>query len=292
MKTLLTIAAAAVLIPCHLQAMGDQPEKPLPLQPDEPLVAKPKPGSVQGQIRPAGKIKGLSAVCRVTGTVHQPDRLDKETGQFAFDSLPGGQAYDICIATADGRVIEGIDLRFVDQRLMELAEIRGKQLDLPAAPAHRFTQKDAQAVAQFVGRQEDFMDWGRTLYVRGHGRYATALVELMRTRAFHAGAGQVIWRVELWYFEFQAGGWERLNNQHRVLRRVRVSPQQWKAIHVEYVPSLSVYVDADGKSKPVDFQIPEKPDVHTSRPAGSEPKLPAKPILLGLEDDKPEESSP
>ncbi len=292
----MTIRATYILLlglaPAVCGAQQPAPADPAPLQPDPPLVQRPEPGKVTGTLEPAGQVVKIRAVSRVTGKEHAPAVFDKRTGRFVFASLPGAAAYDICIETRDGRRIEGIDLRFVDQRLLELAETRRKQLRMPPPPRHTFTREDAEAVAAFVTRQEDFMDWGRALYVRGHGRHATALVELMRTRAFHAGAGQVIWRVELWYFEYQGGGWERLNNQERVLRRERTTPEAWKRIHVEYTPDLSVRVDRAGASVPVRFRIPETPDPNTSRPAGTKPKLPARPELLGIQEQSPPTNKP
>lgn len=280
------------LAPAICGAQKPDPDNPAPLRPDPPLVRRPEPGQVTGTIEPGGKVVQIRAISRVTGKQYAPSAFDRQTGRFAFEALPGAAAYDLCIETRDGRRIEGIDLRFVDQRLLDLAEKRRKQLDMPPPPGHTFTREDAETVAAFVAKQEDFMDWGRALYVRGHGRYATALVELMRTRAFHAGVGQVIWRVELWYFEYQGGGWERLNNQERVLRRERLGPAAWKKIHVEYTPDLSVHVDRAGASKPVRFRIPEAPDPATARPAGTKPRLPARPKLLGIQEETPPAEKP
>ena len=126
------------------------------------------------------------------------------------------------------------------------------------------------------------MDTNRLLYLHGDGETATALVELMRTKDFHAGTGQLIWRVELWYFRKAGGGWERIPNVERVLRRKRCSPDDLKAVSVAYYPELSVYVDRQGKSDPVAFTLPAKEDPSRGRPAGSETKLKTKPHVLGV----------
>ena len=106
------------------------------------------------------------------------------------------------------------------------------------------------------------------------------LVELMRTKEFYSSAGKIIWRVELWYFEYNHGGWERMANQERVLRRERIDPAQWKKIDLEFYPQLTARVEADGSSKPVEFKIPEKPDPSCGRPANTAPELKTDPHIL------------
>ena len=291
-KRLTFILLTACLVATANPPAQDPPPAPPALQEDPPLVGPPKPGTLQGQITPAAQLKRLWAVSRATGKRYEPARLDAETGRFVFENLPGDAAYDIGLQTADGRCIEGIDLAFDDARMLRLAEIRRRQLGLPPERAHTFTEDDAAELAAFAQKQQDFMDWGRALYVQGHGRRATVLVELMRTQPFYAGAGQVIWRVELWYFENQFGGWQRVPNTERVLRRERISPAEWKKIHVEYLPQLSVTIDEKGRSEPVSFQIPAKADESTGRPAGSEPKLPARPVVLGAVAAPPPPAEP
>ena len=51
----------------------------------------------------------------------------------------------------------------------------------------------------------------------------------MRDNGFHSNTGdEVIWRAEVWFFKWQNGGWERVGNQLRLLRRERF------ATHAEY----------------------------------------------------------
>ncbi len=272
---------------------ADGPELPEP----QPLVDPPAKGKVQAVLTPADRVESVRLVNRATGKIFLPASWDKATGKVRFEQLPGGRSYDLVIQTPKGRSIEGIDLSFADSRLLRLAEKGRKLRDLEPLPAHRFTREDALEVARFASVQEDFMDWSRTLYVRGHGSLATALVERMRTRAFYAGAGQVIWRVELWYFQWQGGQWVRLPNQAVVLRRVRTTPAKWREIDVSYHPELSVFVDDQGTSSPVEFKLPGKSDPRRGRPGGTDPKLAREPWISGLDGDKPaqkhsEESPP
>ncbi|MCD4826121.1 MAG: hypothetical protein K8S55_16135 [Phycisphaerae bacterium] len=262
---------------------------------DDPPVAKPpKAGRLTGTISPANAVKTLTAVSRVTGKKYQPHSFDKKTGRFAFGKLPGDATYDICISTTDSRNIEGINLNFVDSRMLRLLAIRRKQLGLPAKKTQKpFTQADADAITKLIiaGGKKDFMDYRRVLYIRGKGPRATVLLELMRTTGFHKSRmddqkSDIVWRVELWYFARRGGGWERLANVERILRRVRTKPHEWQAISVEYYPALSSYVDADGKSKPVNFKISPKPDATRGRPANTKIKLSTKPHIILPEEKR------
>jgi hypothetical protein len=166
---------------------------------------------------------------------------------------------------------------------LKLAEKRRRQLGLPAEREHNFTRRDANELVEWVANAEDFLEQRRVLYVQGHGRRATLLVELMRTRAFHASGGKLVWRVELWYFVNQFGGWDRLANTEVMLRRLRVGRARWRSVHVGWLPALSVHVDADGRSRPLRFTIPAKTDPATSRPANTKPQLDTAPKVLGLD---------
>lgn len=272
-----------------LAAMAPAGDGKVPLE-QSPLIETPEKGDIEAVVTPAGRIKEITAVHRPTGKVYRPESWDARTGRVVFKDLPGDRTYDLQVLTDTGRRIEGIDLEFTDARLLRMAR-RGRRLrNLPARPERSFTRADAREVARFVEKQDDFMDWGRTLFVHGHGRYATALVELMRTRAFYAGRGQVIWRIELWYFENQGAGWMRLANQEKVLRRERLSPGRWRKIDVAYHPQLSVFIDAEGQSEPVDFKLPATIDPRRGRPAGTKPKLSSEPVLLGI--DSPDADQP
>ncbi|HUS47338.1 MAG TPA: hypothetical protein VM098_04425 [Phycisphaerae bacterium] len=291
-KRLLAFAAVAVAPAMLAGLLLAMAEAGVELTEDKPPVAAPRSGSVSGTLTPAGKVARLSAVSRVTGKSYLPAAFDKKTGRFTFDKLPGDATYDICIDTSDGRRIEGIDLDFVDARLLRLAGLRRKQLGVPEQRGGEFSQADAEELLKFVRDMEDFMEIRRVLYVQGHGRRATMLVELMRTREFYSSKGEVIWRVELWYFENQFGGWQRLSDQQRVLRRERISPDEWRKIDVTYYPQLGAYVAPDGACKAVEFQVPQRSDAACGRPANTEPRLATAPHILGLAVDEPAATRP
>jgi len=265
-------------------AVGGVPTPRPALTPDPPLVSPPKRGGIRGKLGPGSVVSRLYAVGRASGSIYSPAEFDARTGEFAFRDLPGDAAYDLGLVLKDGRVIEGIDLRFVDARLLRLAALRRRQLGLPPEREEDFVKEDARDLLAFVRDLKDFMEVRRVLFLRGHGKRATMLVELMRTREFYAAKGDMIWRVELWYFVNQFGGWERVPNQERVLRRERLKPDAWRTIDISYYPRLSVYVSPEGEADPVGFEIPKETDPSRGRPAGAKPELETTPHLLGLDE--------
>jgi len=257
------------------------------LEEDKPFVKKPRAGDVTGKITPPALIKQLDAISRVTEQRHQPTSFDRSSGKFVFRGLAGDARYDICVQTTDGRSLEGIDLDFLEQRWLRLAAARRKDLGLPPESDHKFSMDDVAMMVHHVKNMREFMEIHRPLYIKGHGKWATMLIELMRTREHYAGAGRLIWRVELWYWEYRHGGWERVINQERLLRRQRVAPSVWGRTHVEWFPQLSACIDPDGYSPSIEFKIPAEQDIRRGRLPNTEPVQKVKPFVLGL-DVKPE----
>jgi hypothetical protein len=252
----------------------------VPLEEDPPVAKPPTPGDMSGRIRSDRPIASLTAVCRGTGKRYRPAGFNATTGEFLFRRLPGDASYDLCLKIG-ARTVEGIDLRFVDARMLRLASLRRRQLKLPPEREHAFAKADADEILKWIANMKDFMEIRRVLYLRGAGTRATVLVELLRTREFHADKGQVVWRVELWHFRESFGGWQRLPRQQNVLRRERLSPADWRKIHLEYYPQLSVYVDEKGTSGPVKFTVP-KPDLSRGRLPNTSPRVKTPTHILGL----------
>ena len=258
---------------------------------DPPPVAKPKPGDVKGTIAPAAKVASIEAVSRNTRQTFQPRSFDKKTGRFLFAGMPGGTDYDLRVLTTDGRTVEGIDLTWIESRMLRLAEIRRKQLGIGPERKHEFSMADVNELLKWVADWKDFMEIKRVLYVQGHGQRATVLVELLRTREFHAAKGALVWRVELWYLKNEFGGWDRLANSERVLHRRRISPGEWRKINLVYYPELTAHVDAAGRSEPLHFKLPEKGDLSRGRLANTDPEAKTLPHVRGL-DVKPTAPQP
>lgn len=247
-----------------------------------PTISSPEPSRITGTIQPAEMVESLSAVSRATGQRTAAESFDRSTGNFSFAKLPGDAKYDLCVRLKDGRRIEGIDLEFVDARLLRMAETRREQLRLPAEEIFPITSKEVDALISYVRDLDDFCDLRRALYLQGNSRRAAMLVELMRTRDFHESAdNEFIWRIELWYFERHSGGWVRVPHANRVLEREQLPREQWQEISIEYDPAWSVYIDAQGKSEPIHLMIPEKSDPSRGRVAGTPPTLKTPPHIIG-----------
>ena len=253
------------------------------LKEDPPPVAAPKAGDVAGTITPPALVAKIQAVSRNTLKTFQPAAFDRATGRFRFANMPGDADYDVRVTTTDGRTIEGIDLSWIEARMLALAAQRRKQLNMPPERQESFDLDGARAILKWVEDWKDFMEIKRVLYVNGMGKRATVLVELMRTREFHAAGGALVWRVELWYMQNEFGGWDRLANSERVLHRARISPDEWKKIDLQYFPELSAHVKANGTSEPLHFKLPDKGDLSRGRLANTDPQCKTAPHVLGLD---------
>ncbi len=131
---------------------------------------------------------------------------------WVFTPLLADVAYDLRVELADGTIFQGVDLGWYTPQV-------------PKADAEPLSEQDRRDMDE-ICTVPSFYDQTQILMLRGTHERAVGLVQLVRERDFHAGNGQVIWRVELWYFQFQAGGWERISQAQRVLRRERLTGLQ------------------------------------------------------------------
>jgi hypothetical protein len=149
-------------------------------------------------------------VSSATATSTEPKATTAGTisGQtVVFDKLAADASYDVHLDLADGGVIQGVDLGWYDEE--------------PAKPdAGEFTDDDRAAIKTIID-VPSFYNKSDILAVRGDHSRATVLVQLVRDKDFYHGKGEVIWRVELWYFQEEFGGWEKVAQQNRILRRER-----------------------------------------------------------------------
>lgn len=255
---------------------------------DAPTSSAPTSGSATVQIAPAARVKEIYALCRATGQRYKPQRTDQAAGLAIFENLPGDAHYDIGVATTDGWQVEGIDLSWHEDRLLRLAGKRRVELGLSPETSHEFSRADADELLKYVRDLKAFEDARRVLYLRGEGQRAVMLVEPMRVGDFHARQGdEIIWRTELWFFRYRYGGWERLANVERVLERRRISAAQWQQLTVLYYPELCVYLDEHGRSQPLKWTLPEKPDPARGRLAGTPPAQNTQPTIIGLPATEP-----
>jgi hypothetical protein len=166
--------------------------------------------------------------------------------EIAFLNLLPDTPYDVRLALKDGRVLQGVAMNWPG-------------LDAPDPEAAELTDEDRAEIQRLVADVPSFYDRSRILLLQGNRDRVVSLVELVRDRAFHdSRPGEVIWRVELWYFRFRHGGWERVSQQNRVLRRERFSREQFQQTtsQLRWLPELGGIVLTPGESRTIAVDLP------------------------------------
>lgn len=152
-------------------------------------------------------IKIISAESKSTSTQKaHPGQVEKS--QVTFDKLLPNQSYDLSFKLPDNHLVQFLDLSWYNG-------------DKPAAPPEAMSDEDRQAITEIVTNIKAFTNKNNVMQLLGDSQHAAAIVDLVRDTDFHAGAGEIIWRVEVWYFENQAGGWAKVQQQNRVIDRDR-----------------------------------------------------------------------
>ncbi len=113
----------------------------------------------------------------------------------------------------DIRLADGTHLLPVDMNWYTSAPAKGKE-------GEAISEDDRKQIEEIL-TVPSFYDKVRLIHLAGDSQHAVGLVDLLRDRDFHAGKGEVIWRIELWYFEFQNGGWAKVSQQNKMLDRQR-----------------------------------------------------------------------
>ena len=131
---------------------------------------------------------------------------------FDFDNLLPDTPYDLAIQLTSGITLRGADLSWYNEE-------PEKENSPPLTDDDREQIRAILAVPSFYDRSE-------LLLLKGNGDRAVGLVQRVRDREFHASGENIIWRVEVWFFKFQAGGWEAVAQQFRVLERRRFKDQE------------------------------------------------------------------
>jgi len=162
-------------------------------------------GSIAVELPAGAKV---SSAVATAGGVNLDTKGTVDGRTVRFTNLLLNVPYDVRIDLADGTVMQGVNLDWYD------AEPARKN----AAP---FDNDDLDQVKQILAvpafaNQQDILMMNAT-----HDR-AAFLIRFLRTSAFHSDAGgEVIWRVEIWYFKNEHGGWAALSDVNKVLRRER-----------------------------------------------------------------------
>ena len=129
---------------------------------------------------------------------------------------------------------------------------------------------DREQIRAIVQDVPGFYNKRDFLLLQGDHDRAVALLRLVRDNGFvNDKGGEVIWRIELWYFKNQLGGWEAVPQQNKVLRRERFARAAArdaveKSLH--WIPRLGgLHVS---KNEPVRTVTLNKLEEATTQPAG------------------------
>ncbi|HTW95302.1 MAG TPA: hypothetical protein VMD30_10935 [Tepidisphaeraceae bacterium] len=143
----------------------------------------------------------------------------KGDGSVTFDGLQSGTPYDLVIELKDGRVLRGVDLSWYD-------------LEPAKANAGEMTDDDRQQIEQLVSDVLSFYNISRIVTLAGDHDRAVVLVERARTSKFHSDKGnEAIYRMEIWYFKNEFGGWQEVTQENKVLIRKRLASEaQYRAM--------------------------------------------------------------
>lgn len=149
----------------------------------------------------------------------------KPAGRTLSIVADAGRRLTVNVETADGLRLVGVDMSWYR----------------PVKPAaEQLSEEDRAEIAELL-TVPSFSDRVEPLHLAGDADHVTALVQLVRDRDFHAGKGELIWRMELWYFEFANGGWLKVSQQNKVLDRQRFESANAYRDYtrsLRYVPAL------------------------------------------------------
>ncbi len=156
---------------------------------------------------PAAKVESARAVSGLAGQTPLESRGQITDGKIIFRKLLPATPYDVELELPGGQTVRGVDLGWYNEE--------------PAkAGAGELSDGDRAAIADIL-KVPTFYNRNELLMLRGDHDRAVGLVQLIRDTDFHAAGGNVIWRVEVYYFKNQYGGWEKLQQQNKVIRRER-----------------------------------------------------------------------
>lgn len=161
-------------------------------------------GSLKVELPVGTKVSSAAAVA----TAMKLETAGKIDGtSITFDKLLPETPYDIRLTLADGTTVQGVDLGWYNE----------EETRPDAGP---LTDDDRKEMLGIISIPDFYNKHDILMYQGDHSRAAT-LVQLVRDKDFYAGGGQVIWRVEVYYFKNQHGGWEKIAQTNKILRRER-----------------------------------------------------------------------
>jgi hypothetical protein len=178
--------------------------------------------------------------------------------KITFANLLPATRYDIRLTLANGQVLQGADLSWYSD----------EPLPNNARPMDDDDRKQIQDLFDGI---KGFENKRTMLLISGNHERATVLAELIRDTAFHSDkGGEIIWRIELWYFKNQHGGWEKIAQTNKVLRRERFTKKEEfeKASATKWLAELGGIRVAKDEKKLVKLLL--KPPPAAKKPAEGE----------------------
>lgn len=156
--------------------------------------------------------------------------------------------YDVTLTLADGRVLQGVNMGWLDE----------EKVDPKNDPMSADDQAEIKKIVETPNK--DFFNKIDLMLLAGDKNRAIGLVRQIRDTAFHSDkGGEVISRWEVWYFRFEAGGWEKVTQAQEVLRRDRFPSQaeyEKTMKPVTWVPEIGGIKLAKGESKSLTLTWP------------------------------------
>lgn len=152
--------------------------------------------------------KAKSAVATAPALkLETPGKIDGQV--IHFDNLLTDTAYDVRVTLDDGTILQGVDLAWYD-------------LEPAKKDAGEPSDEDRKQINSLVSDIPRFYNKNEILSLSGDHDRAVGLVRLLRDKEFYGNSGEeIVWRIEVWYFKNQYGGWEAVSQQNKVLRRER-----------------------------------------------------------------------
>ena len=197
----------------------------------------------------------------LTGTI--------KDNSITFADAEPGVAYEAQLELKDGTVLQGVDMGWYS-RVPDKAN------------AEELTDDDRQQMTDVLKKVLSFYNVNEVTLLKGNHNRAVMLVRLERDSAFHSDKGdEVIWRPEVWYFQNNHGGWEKVLQTDRVLRRERFATHaEYHAVvdKLKWVPELGG-LKSTPKTPDILVTLPPNAGVATSPPPppASQPTDAAKP---------------
>jgi hypothetical protein len=184
---------------------------------------------------------------------------------IGFTDPKPGLAYEVQLTLKDGTVLQGVDMGWYSR--------------VPDKPnAEPITDDDKSQMTAVFTAGAQFFNVQQCTILKGNHNRAVMLVTEERMSKFHSDTGdEVIWRPELWYFENDHGGWEKVLQTDRVLRRERFTTEKdYHAVvdKLKWVPELGG-LKATPKTPDVAVTLPANAGVARSSPTSQASVPPA-----------------